>query len=452
MVRREFRKYLADHQKDAQADHDSSRRFGKLRFFGADSLVFAPDVCSPENLVVWKNRFRFFAGGENRGASRGFLSGKCGEKKRKPISENQQKSVPFQEAVRFSAFPTQSLCDYCSRNHRSVDFGDGEQSGFQESPDIPGNFLIFTVETVLGFIQSIYLSGPTASGKTRVALGLARALNAEILSMDSMSLYRKMDIGTAKPTSRERAEIPHHLIDILDPHEEYSVSDYVQTARKTVEEIRSRGRNALFVGGTPLYLKGLLRGIFQGPPGNPELRKTLQDSADSGFDLHRRLAEIDPISAQRLHPNDQRRIIRAIEIYELTGRPISEFQTQFQSPASDSEHRVYVLDWEKDALNHRIDRRVEEMFEQGFLEEARDLRKIHLGKTSSQALGYRELFDFLDGKYDSLPETVALIRLHTRQFAKRQRTWFRSLSECRFLPMSDSSTPEKIVEHILREI
>ena len=284
------------------------------------------------------------------------------------------------------------------------------------------------------FSGSLYLTGPTASGKTSLGIALAKQWNAEIISMDSMAIYRDMDIGTAKPTPAQRAEVPHHLIDILDPSEEFSVSDYIQAARQTAWEIRARGRQVLFVGGTPLYLKGLLRGLFEGPGADLTFREELTRFAQSGGNLHERLAEIDPQTAKRLHPNDRRRIIRAIEVYELTGKPIGFHQTQFETPASKAEHQVFVLDWEKEELNRRIDRRVGMMFEQGFLEEAQKLSERPLGKTASQAVGYKELFDyFATDTKPPLEKIVALIQLHTRQFAKRQRTWFRSLPECQFV-------------------
>jgi len=297
------------------------------------------------------------------------------------------------------------------------------------SPD-----LFSHIEKLPHFSGSWYLTGPTASGKTTLGIALAKRLDTEIISMDSMAIYRFMDIGTAKPTPAERVEVPHHLIDILDPSEEFSVSDYLQAAKQTALEIRSRGKQVLFVGGTPLYLKGLLRGLFEGPSADPVLREELTRQAEFGENLHQRLAKIDPQAAERLHPNDHRRIIRAIEVYELTGKPISYHQTQFETPASKAEHQVFVLDWEKEELNRRIDRRVEMMFEQGFLEEVHRLSERPLSKTASQAVGYKELFDyFATETKQSLEETVALIQLHTRQFAKRQRTWFRSLPECQFI-------------------
>lgn len=293
-----------------------------------------------------------------------------------------------------------------------------------------------------------YLSGPTASGKTAIGLILADRLDAEIVSMDSMSLYIGMDIGTAKPTVQEQERVPHHLLDVIAPSQEYSLSQYLHEVERVVTEIRSRGKNVLFVGGTPLYLKGLLRGIFHGPGSDARIRERLQCEADSGENLHRRLTEVDPDSARRLHHNDVRRIIRALEVYEMTGQAISAMQTQFDVPASTQTHRVVVLDWEKERLNERINERVTIMFEQGFLEETRALFERNLSKTASQAVGYRELFDYFQGKYAYLSEAQELIRLHTRQFSKKQRTWFRGLSECRFYPMCPTSDPNKLAEEL----
>ncbi len=293
----------------------------------------------------------------------------------------------------------------------------------------------------------VYLSGPTASGKTAVGVALARALNAEIISMDSMSIYRKMDIGTAKPTLQEQGGIPHHLIDILDPEEEFSVADYVKAAHETIAGIRLRGKRVLFVGGTPLYLKGLLRGLFEGPPADPELRRELRLWAESGNDLHARLTAVDPEAARRLHPNDARRLIRAIEVFEKTGTPISVWQTQFEQPASEKEHLVFVLDWPTETLNRRIDLRVGQMIGAGLLEEARELFEGKLGRTASQAVGYRELFEHFRGERP-LPEAVELIQTHSRQFAKRQRTWFRGLAECRQVSVEEPFEPDRVAEGI----
>lgn len=296
-----------------------------------------------------------------------------------------------------------------------------------------------------------FLTGPTAAGKTGVGVRLAGRIDAEIISLDSIALYRGMDIGTAKPTVAERAKVPHHLIDLVEPHEEYSLARYVETALLAVDKIRARGREVLFVGGTPLYLKGLLRGIFEGPAADWKFRGRLEEEArqrEPDF-LHRRLAEVDPAAAERLHPNDTRRLIRALEVYEKTGRPISEWQQQFDRGRPAEACRVFVLDWPTAQLNARIDRRVDEMFATGLVDEVQALLAAPraMSRTAAQALGYREVIEHLQGKRDLRP-TIELVKTHTRQFAKRQRTWFRGLSECRFVPMADPVDPDEIAGRI----
>jgi len=297
-----------------------------------------------------------------------------------------------------------------------------------------------------------FLSGPTASGKTTIGIELARRIGAEILSMDSMALYRHMDIGTAKPSRSQQEAVPHHLIDLIDPHEEFSLAQYTEAAHRQVRQIKSRGREALFIGGTPLYLKGLLRGIFEGPPADWAFRKRLQQEAEEHGSavLHERLVQVDPISAERLHPNDQRRLIRALEVYEKTGSPISELQQQFETGRPADACHVFVLQWPREQLHRRIDRRVDEMFAAGLVDEVRAVldRPEPPSRTAGQAVGYREVIDHLNGKQD-LAETIELVKNHTRQLARRQETWFRSLSECRFVPMSESSDPATIVDRIV---
>jgi tRNA dimethylallyltransferase len=281
-----------------------------------------------------------------------------------------------------------------------------------------------------------YLTGPTACGKTEVGVALAERIGAEIVSMDSMALYRGMDLGTAKPTARQRQAVPHHLVDLLEPHQEYSLAQYLEAAQACIDEIRGRGREVLFVGGTPLYLKGLLRGIFKGPPADWHLRRQLEEEARSHAPghLHGRLAEVDPPAAQRLHPKDTRRLIRALEVFLKTGRPISSLQQQFEAGLPAGSCRVFVLDWPREELARRIDRRVEAMFSAGLVDEVRQLvaRPEPLSRTAAQALGYREVLDHLADRV-GLDQTIELVKLHTRQFAKRQGTWFRSLGECRFV-------------------
>ena len=284
-----------------------------------------------------------------------------------------------------------------------------------------------------------FLTGPTAAGKSDVGVDWAQRIGAEIVSLDSMALYRGMDIGTAKPTPEQRRRVPHHLIDVLDPQEEFSLAQYVKAAGRCAADIVGRGREVLFVGGTPLYLKALLRGIFQGPSADWELRRRLLDQARRNGDqwLHQQVANVDPAAAARLHPNDTRRLIRALEVYQKTGQPISELQRQFDVGRPAADCRVFVLDWPKAELYARIQRRVEAMFAAGLVEEVRGLLAGPgpPSRTARQAVGYREVIEHLEGRR-SRTETIELVQQHTRQLAKRQGTWFRSLSECRFVPIS----------------
>ena len=297
--------------------------------------------------------------------------------------------------------------------------------------------------------RAIYLAGPTASGKTAVGVALARRLGAEVLALDSMTLYRGMDVGTAKPTPAERGGVPHHLIDVLDPWESASVADYRGLALGKLAEIEGRNRRALFVGGTALYLKAMLRGLFDGPPADPSLRSELEAEADrlGGPALHDRLAAIDPPTAARLHPNDRRRVIRALEVFEATGRPLSAFQVEHDRPASGV--LVVALGRPRAELRARIDRRVVEMFAGGLIDEVRALQSAPRppGPVASQGVGYREVIDLLEGR--STPdEALARAQMRTRQFAKRQETWFRGLAEVEPWPVGADEPPEAIANRL----
>jgi tRNA dimethylallyltransferase len=284
--------------------------------------------------------------------------------------------------------------------------------------------------------QTLILTGPTGSGKSALALDLAERFNAEIVSMDSMALYRRMDIGTAKPSAEDRLRVPHHLLDVLEPWESASVAWWLERAADCCRDIVARGKRPLFVGGTPLYLKALLFGLFDGPPVDETIRQRLSDEAKSvdGAALHARLAIVDPISAARLHPNDERRIVRALEVWESTGKPISAWQTQWKTMESD-EHQVksrdklsLYLDLPRPQLYARIDARVEYMIGAGLVEEVRALRQLErpLSREAAQALGYKEMFAYFDGETD-LAATIQRIQMRSRNFAKRQMTWFRHL-------------------------
>jgi tRNA dimethylallyltransferase len=293
--------------------------------------------------------------------------------------------------------------------------------------------------------QALILTGPTGSGKSQLALDLAERLDAEIISMDSMALYRRMDIGTAKPTAEARRRVPHHLLDVLEPWESASVAWWLKRAEECCRDICRRGKRPLFVGGTPLYLKVLLYGLFEGPPAQESIRRRLsaEAAAIGGAALHGRLAAVDPVSAARLHPHDVRRIIRALEVWELTGRPISAWQTQWPRSSAVSsrvaEGRCFYLDLPRSQLYARIEARVEKMIAEGLVEEVRALRRLErpLSREAAQALGYKEMLAYLDGRAN-LTETIQHIQRRSRQFAKRQLSWFRHLPPCR--PLSPELT------------
>lgn len=315
-----------------------------------------------------------------------------------------------------------------------------------------------------------FLAGPTASGKTAAALELAERINAEIVALDSMTLYRGMDIGTAKPTADEQSRVQHHLIDVADPREEFSVADYIFAARNACLEISHRGRIPLFTGGAGLYLRAILRGVFEGPSADWSLRRRLEETAriDGSRVLHDRLTRIDADTARRLHPNDERRIIRALEVFELTGQPLSVFQRHGPKPIDQRPRHVYWLSPPRDWLYGRIDARVDQMFADGLLREACNLveHRGPLSHTARQALGYKEIIDWLEAETDfgnpspddspqsirseSEKNLVELIKTRTRQFAKRQLTWFRNLEECRALELSGDQPAADVADMILR--
>jgi tRNA dimethylallyltransferase len=296
-----------------------------------------------------------------------------------------------------------------------------------------------------------FLTGATASGKSALALALAERLAAEILSLDSMAVYRGMDIGTAKPTAEDRRRVPHHLVDLVDPSEEFSIADYVAAAHRAVANVLSRNKTVLFVGGTPLYLKALLRGLFVGPVADWDFRRRMEQIIESEGEqaLHARLAAVDPNAAEKLHPNNRRRVIRALEVFDQTGTPLSALQQEFDKARPAEQCRCFALDRPREELVARIAARVDAMFTAGLVDETRQLLAAHgsLSRTAGQAVGYREVIEHLLGQRD-LPETVDLVKLRTRQFAKRQMTWFRSLSECRTIALQKdySAVAEQIVK------
>ena len=282
----------------------------------------------------------------------------------------------------------------------------------------------------------ILILGPTAGGKTALAIELARRLSslpgaggAECVCADSMQVYRGMDIGTAKPTAAERAAVPHHLLDLVDPSEDgFSVDTWLGLAERAIDEIRRRGSNfrgryPIVVGGTSLYVQALLAGLFEGPEPDPALRARLQETPTA--QLRRRLEEVDPRAAERIHRSDRKRTVRAIEVFELTGRPISSMQTQWPAGSSRRDVRIIGLDYPVEAINARINARVKSMIEAGLVDEVRRLHEAGaLGRQAGEALGYKQIIEHLEGRC-GLDEAVEQIKIRTRRLAKQQRSWMR---------------------------
>lgn len=276
----------------------------------------------------------------------------------------------------------------------------------------------------------VAIVGPTASGKARLALEAAARVGGEILSCDSMKVYRQLDVGTAKPGPEARARVPWHGLDVVDPHESFDASAWVRLADDVLARARAARRPVLVAGGTVLYLKALTEGLFDGVPRDPDTRARLRAEAEAvgSHELHARLETVDPVAAARIHPNDLRRIERALEVHALTGKPISELQRQFGALRPGIARTVFAVERRRSDLDARIDRRVERMMAEGWLEEVRRLVGLERGlsKEAGQAIGYRELLEFVRaGEVGSLDETVRTIQTGTRRFARRQSNWLR---------------------------
>jgi tRNA dimethylallyltransferase len=277
-------------------------------------------------------------------------------------------------------------------------------------------------------VRLIVIVGPTASGKSQVAMDIASEINAEIVSADSMQIYRYMDIGTGKPSTEDRERIPHHLIDIIFPDETFSAANFKEKARGIIDELRETGKNILIVGGTGLYIKALLHGLFPSPKADESLRQELRKKAKrlGRTSLWHELKAVDPVSASKLHPNDLLRIIRALEIYRQTGIPLSRWQEKHAFGDCPYEVLKIGLMREREDIYLRIENRVDHMIARGFEEEVRSLLNRRYGRhlKSMQALGYKRMVEYVCGERD-LGEAVRLIKGETKAYAKRQLTWFR---------------------------
>jgi len=296
------------------------------------------------------------------------------------------------------------------------------------------------------------VTGPTASGKSSIAMCLAEQVNGEILSLDSIAVYRGMDIGTAKATIEDQQRVPHHLIDLVDPSETFSVACYLKQAHAAVDQLEARGKTPIFVGGTPMFLKAILRGFDPGPPADEAFRRLVEQDVDryGSEALHKRLQQVDPLAAHRIDPADTRRMIRALEVAHQTGQPLSHRQIQFGEAVHAARGSVFWISWDRKQLHQRINERVERMFEAGLVEEVKALlhRNPPLSKTAAQAVGYRELIECLEtcGEMDAVKEQIAI---HTRQLAKRQESWLRSFSEIDRIEVDESLAPSEIANLIL---
>ena len=300
--------------------------------------------------------------------------------------------------------------------------------------------------------ELICLLGPTAVGKTEIAIELAQRLNAEIVSVDSRQIYRQMDIGTAKPTPEEQQAARHHLIDCVDISQPFSVADYQRLADTAITDIRNRSKRVLLAGGAGLYFRAVVDGLFEGPGADPARRERLaQEAAQHGVDvLHERLRACDPVSADRIHPNNLVRIVRALEVYELTGTPMSELQQQWHPEKQRYPFIAFCLTMPRARLYRRIEQRVDVMLANGLIAEVEALLAAGYSRdtVALQSFGYRELIAYLDGECTYV-EAISQLKQNTRRFAKRQLTWFRKDSRLEWIDRE--STPD-IVGNILEGI
>lgn len=299
------------------------------------------------------------------------------------------------------------------------------------------------------------LLGPTAVGKTEIAIQLAQRLNAEIVSVDSRQIYRQMDIGTAKPTLEEQQAARHHLIDCVDISQSFSVADYQSVADAAIADIQNRGKRVLLVGGAGLYFRAIVDGLFEGPGANPALRKRLEaEAAQNGVDtLHKRLQTCDPESADRIHPNNLVRVIRALEVYELTGTPMSELQQQWHPEKQRYPFIAFGLTMPRALLYHRIEQRVDVMLANGLIAEVESLLAAGYARDSValQSFGYRELIAYLDGDCTYL-DAISQLKQNTRRFAKRQLTWFRKDTRIEWLDRESTSDSVGVIFRFLVDI
>jgi tRNA dimethylallyltransferase len=295
--------------------------------------------------------------------------------------------------------------------------------------------------------KRILIIGVTASGKGKLAFELANQLNGEIISVDSMKVYRQLNIGTAKPPVEKRKQIPYHLIDVVEPSESFSVAGFLELAEAAVKDILSRNKPVVAVGGTALYIKSMLYGLFEGPGADEKIREELKEQVKTEglVQLYAQLQKIDPEAAARISANDQRRIVRALEVYRLTGKPISSFQSQWKQ-ASSNDWTIIGLRREKTEESKRINARVKKMLDDGLVDEVKNLlaEPNPLSKQAASAIGYAEIIDHLSGP-TTLDDAIELIKKNTRKFAKQQRTWFKTFPNVHWLGVAPDETADSVL-------
>jgi tRNA dimethylallyltransferase len=309
----------------------------------------------------------------------------------------------------------------------------------------------------LSSIPLVVLVGPTASGKSSVALALAERVGGEIVAADSMQVYRGLDIGTAKPIAEERGRIPHHLVDLREPNQPFTAADYMGLASAAITDIRARGRLPIVVGGTGLYVRALFRGLFDGPGEMTPLRETLylEATQEGSATLHRRLETIDPETAAAIHPNDLLRVVRALEVAAVSGRPISILRVEGRRNHKPVPGPVlrFGLEWNRQELYQRIEARVETMLEQGLVREVQNLLDQGYCETLRplRAIGYRHMIGYLKGQI-RLDSAVASLKRDTRRYAKRQLTWFHHEDGIEWLPVDGSTVSERVLRILIERI
>ncbi|MCJ7841209.1 tRNA (adenosine(37)-N6)-dimethylallyltransferase MiaA [Lederbergia sp. NSJ-179] len=298
----------------------------------------------------------------------------------------------------------------------------------------------------------ISVIGPTAVGKTEISLQIAKQFGGEIISGDSMQIYRGMDIGTAKIKLSEMKGIPHHLLDMKDPCESFSAAEFQKIVRKKIEEVHRRGHLPILVGGTGLYIQSVLYDYqFSDAPADFDFRKKMEEYVQAGqaMGLYNQLRSIDPEAAKKIHPNNHRRVIRALEIFYCTGKTMTEFQKSQQNIPLYNDVLI-GLTMEREKLYHRIDQRVDKMIEEGLVEEVRDLIKkgVNLECQAMKAIGYKEIFDYLEARI-SYDQAITLLKKHSRNYAKRQLTWFRNKMNAHWFDLDDEREYCKKIAEIL---